>query len=78
MNMRMEILVQNISYYSALTKLRLLQNMKIYITNVELLKYSDSSVVSTLWRKTFPSLSVCRYSLSADTKDNKYERFYTT
>lgn len=78
MKMRMEILVQNMSYYSALTKLCLLQNMKLYITNVELLKYSDSSVVSTLWRKTFPSLSVCRYSLSADIKDNIYERFYAT
>lgn len=52
--------------------------MKVYITNVELLKYSDASVVSTLWRKTFPSLSLCRYSLSADIEDNKNERFYTT
>lgn len=41
---------------------------KIWITNVELLKYSDCFLVSALWRTMFPSLSLCRYSLSARIK----------
>lgn len=41
---------------------------KIWITNVELLKYSDCSLVSALWRTMLPSLSLCRYSLSARVK----------
>lgn len=38
---------------------------------MELLRYTDSSLVSALWRTTFPSGFLCRYSLSAHREDER-------
>lgn len=46
----------------------------MYLTNVELLRYRDSSLVSALCRKTFPSRTLCKYSLSADMKRRRSDR----
>lgn len=46
----------------------------MYLTNVELLRYRDSSPVSALCRKTFPSRTLCRYCLSANMKCRRSDR----
>ena len=46
----------------------------INLTNVELLRYRDASLVSALCRKTFPSRTLCRYSLSVNMKRRRSER----